>query len=498
MTRRGRSIGAGIRSRLREESGFTVVEVVVAALILTLGALGVLALGDAASRNTYRAEQSQVVVNRLQAELEHIRQLPFSEVALSAQPSSSSDPGNPASRVSGTTFALNEDGTNPRALAINGGTTPGGKAIADGAIDPGPESFSSGDVHGKIYRYVAFGGAPSDCNGCSADDLKRVVIAIELDSTSSGGERAYQEVQSEIANPDTAPADNELPPTGGEEEDDLATFWLTDTPCNQTSRQPLAGNHNLHNTRGICTQGMQTGNTRGAPDLMFNEQPPETDAGTGTLYDYATDVEPAQNPATDIGTNLLKPSSASPTGCLLSAPLLSQLDFPALNTEAEKQKQVHFWLSNSLNNDFQLLTSADATLEMWTKSINGASYSGRICIWVFKRFAAEDAVGQPVTVDIPAINVDPPLTNVAHFEFQRNPWPQAWSEISVPMHFIWSADALNSLSGLTLTAPPRLGLAITVERDGTSGTGLEFMYDHPDFESRLEVQNDQGFSLLGD
>jgi hypothetical protein len=494
MTRRGDAIGA----RLWEERGFTVVEVVVAALILTFGALGVLAIGDTASRNTFRAEQSQVVVNRLQAELEHIRQLPFSEVALSAQPSSSSDPGNPGSRVSGTTFALNEDGTNPRPLAINGGTTPGGTEIADGAIDPGPEEFVSGDVHGRIYRYVAFGGAPADCDGCSADDLKRVVIAVELNSTATGGERIYQEVQSEIANPDTAPADNDLPETGGEEGDDVATFWLTDTPCDQTSRQPLAGNHNLHNTRGICSQGLQTGPTKGAPDLMFNAQPPETDAGTGTVYDYATDVEPAQNPLDDIGTNVLKQSSSSPTGCLLNAPLLSQLDFPALSTETEKQKKVHMWLSNPLNSDLQMLTSADATLEMWTKSINGASYSGRLCIWVFKRFAAVNLLGQTVTVDIPALNVDPPLTNVAHFEFQRNTWPQAWSEISVPMHFIWAADALNVLSGLTLTGPPRLGLAITVDRGGTSGTGIEFMYDHPDFESRLEVQNDQGFSLLGD
>jgi hypothetical protein len=66
----------------------------------------------------------------------------------------------------------------------------------------------------------------------------------------------------------------------------------------------------------------------------------------------------------------------------------------------------------------------------------------------------------------------------------------------VPLDFIW-ADALGVLGGLTVTEPPRLGLAITVERAGTGGPGLEFMYDHPDFESRFEVQNDEGLSLLG-
>lgn len=493
-----RTLRARVESLLRQERGMTVVEVVVAALILTIGAIGVLTMGDAATRNTFRSEQSQVTVNRLQAELEHIRQLPFSEVALTAQPPTSSDPDSPTSRVAGTEFALNRDGTDEHRLAVNGGTTPEGASVIGGAIDPGPEPFQSGDVEGEIYRYVVYPGAPPDCTDCSADNLKRVVVAIQLDPTGSGGERAYQEVQSDIANPDTTPANgNTLPPTGGEEGDEIATFWLTDTPCNQTSRQPLADNHNTHNTRGVCSQGMQTGNARGAPDLMFNEQPPESDAGTGTLYDYAIDVEPSQNPDADIGINVLKPTLSSSTDCMLVAPLPSQLDFSALNTEADKQEKVHMWLSNPLNDDFKLLSSADATLEMWTKAINGANYSGRICVWVFKRFVGLNSQGETVTVDIPAINVDPPLVDASHFEFQRNPWPQQWTEVSVPMNFIWPADTLDALSGLNLTEQPRLGLAITVERGGTSGTGLEFMYDHPDFESRLEVQNDEGRSLLG-
>jgi hypothetical protein len=482
--------------RLGSDRGMTVIEVTIAALLLTMGALGVLTLGDAATRNTYRAEQSQVVVNRLQAELEHIRQLPFSEVALTEAPPTSSDPENPGNRVSGPQFELGRDGTNPRPLAVTDGTTPDGATIAGGAIEAGPEPFQSGDVSGQIYRYVTYPGAPADCAGCSPDDLKRVVVAISLDDTASGGERVYQEVQSDIANPDTTPADNDLPETPGDEDDDIATFWLTDTACNQSSRQPLTGNHLTHNTRGVCTQGTQTGNNRGAPNLMFNEKPPESDAGTGTLYDYATDVEPAQDPLGDIGLTIAETTSAN--GCLLTAPLLSQLDFPALSTEANKQQKVHTWLSQPLNNDFQLLTSADATLELWTKSLNGASYPGRICLWVFKRFAALNALGQTVTVDIPALNVDPPLVDVPHFEFQRDPWPTDWTEVSVPTHFIWAADALNVLNGLTLTGPPRLGLAITVEKAGTGGSGLEFMYDHPDFESRLEVQNDEGLSLLGD
>ena len=41
---------------------------------------------------------------------------------------------------------------------------------------------------------------------------------------------------------------------------------------------------------------------------------------------------------------------------------------------------------------------------------------------------------------------------------------------------------------MTLPAGSRLGLAFAVERQGTSqGSGLQFVYDHPSFDSRLQV-----------
>ena len=44
-----------------------------------------------------------------------------------------------------------------------------------------------------------------------------------------------------------------------------------------------------------------------------------------------------------------------------------------------------------------------------------------------------------------------------------------------------------NFSTLTLGPNSRLGLAVQVERAGTSGGGLQFMYDEPSFDSRLEV-----------
>ena len=58
--------------RLRED-GFTIIEVLVASLIMVLG---VLPPAEAATRNTTRAKDTQVVLNIAQQEMEKLRALP--------------------------------------------------------------------------------------------------------------------------------------------------------------------------------------------------------------------------------------------------------------------------------------------------------------------------------------------------------------------------------------------------------------------------------------
>ena len=70
--------------RERVQGGFTLIEVVIAIFLLMLGSLTVLSLVDASTRNNFRVEQSQVAVNHLEAELERIKQLPYTEVALTS------------------------------------------------------------------------------------------------------------------------------------------------------------------------------------------------------------------------------------------------------------------------------------------------------------------------------------------------------------------------------------------------------------------------------
>jgi hypothetical protein len=466
------------RASLSGEEGMTVVEVLVAGVIMVIGGLAVLQLVDAQARNGYRAEQSQVTSNRLQEEMEKIKQLPFEQIALTGIPADTSDTTDPRWRVSGSSFAVSQQGGSTQPLVYNGSALYGGGTVEGGTIDPAPIPFTSGDVRGTIYRFVVWDNDDTcsevDCPG--AQDLKRVIVSVRLDATASGGIRRYQEIQTQIADPEATPPEDCTPPPGetecdAETGDDAAPwlFYLTDTPCDHATRQPITTDHLTHNTRGTCSTGMTTGNSPGAPDLMVNE-PPVIDPES-PLYDYATDVEPSVDPLLDKGLQLLPQSSS---GCAIDA-----LSIPTApdTPEPDKFQKVHKWVSTPIPTGFDIELDGTGTLDLWTRTVNGVAYPGEICIWLFLR--KPDGFGG--TTDVPASNLD--LGGAAYFTFTQAPWPTTWNEIHVPLNFLFGENLVSGTS---------LGIAIAIDSGGTGdgSQGLQFMYDEPSFDSRLEVKTD--------
>jgi len=455
---------------LRDEAGLTIVEVLIAGVIVIVSGLALLGLVDAAAHGSFRAQQSQVVDGRLQAEIEKIRQLPYSQIALTQDPSHSIDTASPDWRVSGASFALNRDGTNLQPLVYTGGIShdQGVNTVSGGTISPAPIPFASGDVRGTIYRYVTW-QQDTTCANCGQPYMKHVTVAIALDQTGVGGVRAYQELQADISNPD-AKVSTGGPPGGGTNQTPW-TFWLTDTPCNSSTRQPIVADHLTHNTRGTCSAGLTTGNVPGAPDLMFtqaaqidNNFPPDQQP----LYDYATDVEPAQNSNADLGLQLRNgPACGTLTSTWNTLPLVPD------SFDTSYFQKVHKWLSAPIPNGYNIAFNGTGTLDLWTQTLNGAVQAGKICAYLFYR----QLNAQGVPVDTPAVNLD--LSNVAYFTYSQNPWPTSWTEIHIPIHFNL---------GVALTPGTQLGLALNVDSGGTGAGGLEFLYDQPSFDSRLQVQ----------
>jgi len=470
----------GKLARLRREDGLTVVEVMVAAMIMIVGGLAVLQLVDAAARNNYRGEQSQVSSNRLQQEMEKIKQLPYEEIALTGVPADTSDLTDPRWRTQGTSFAVTQQGGSTQPLVYNGSALYGGGSVTGGTIDPTPIPFTSGDVHGNIYRFVVWENdescAEAECPG--TQDLKRVIVAVRVDATASGGDRPYQEIQTQTVDPKVLPAVNPScrPPEDCDGDgnpdpppDPDSKPWplfLTDTSCDNTTRQAITGDHATHNNRGECSAGVSSGNNPGAPDLMFSAAPllePES-----PIHDYATDVEPTIDPGLDKGLQMLPQSSA---GCTIDALGVAVLDLEG----DQKWQKVHRWLTPPLPEGSDVLLNGDGTLSLWSQTVNNVPYSGKICIWLFKRQV--NVLGQ--TTDTAFANLD--QGGISYFNYSDSTWPTTWTELPIPFNFP---------TDIHLLAGDRLGLAIAIDPDGTGdgSQGLQFMYDEPSFDTRLELK----------
>lgn len=448
-------------TRTRSEAGFTIIEAVIAALLLSLGAIAVLTAFDGARRATYRAEASQVASDIAQRELEALRQKSYAQLAMTAQPGAPGPGNDPRSRVSGTSFALTKEGTNPAAMVINGGSKYGGGTIAGGTVDPGPSPFTSGDISGSVHRFVVWQNDPN----CTDDlcpgpqDYKRLVVAVTLDPTASGGLQGYSEVQSDGIDPTDSVASNPSLPQFGTPTV-AQQFWLTDQRCLESGEPPrdattAPSNHATHDTRGQGCAVPQGTEPERRPDALATTSPPLAFNDINTM-DYATDLEPAAAGA-DAGLQLQLPSQG---GCTLlpQNPLSS----------GREANETHLWVSKPVNIGGPYAMTGGSTLKLWTRSVNDVSVSGRLCVVLFTRAQT----GVTTAVD----------TVRASVTSNQVTWPSGeWKELTVPLVF---SPATLPLAG----NKQRIGLAIGLDRAGGTSNEFQFQYDTVSFESRLEVE----------
>src|SRR5215218_3281190 len=89
-----------------DEQGLTLVEVLIAALVLAMAAMATFALLASATKNAQRARQTQVSLDLAQEELERLRSVPYDDLAISSPPTPSTSKQSPNFRLQGSTFAL--------------------------------------------------------------------------------------------------------------------------------------------------------------------------------------------------------------------------------------------------------------------------------------------------------------------------------------------------------------------------------------------------------
>lgn len=462
---------------LDREAGFTIVEVLVAVLILVIGALTTFSLLSAATRNTERAKATQVAHDMAQQEVEALRSYSNEELALKKAPPQVSNPLSPNSRVNASngTFAVDrEPAGGYKRLVVNEGEVEGvtsgeGATIKGGVISPGPTNFENGDVTGEIYRYIVWRNDDACGKACpTQQDYKQIIVAVKLDTPGNqAAERGYVEIQSNFVDPVDSAEDDPVPNSKGE----VVTaqqFFLTDTSCSAegaTERTEITGDHLLHNTLGTCASGLQSGTTMGAPDALLLGAPPDPapeDSSNPPLYDYSDDTYLEPTPDTDKGLQIRKDDTTechyTPTGI------------------TNPESQVHRWVTDPMAAEFKM--TEKVTLEFFTRTLNDKPYHGTLCVYLYKRHET----GSPVAFsDTPLVNKSGGTAFWTYTPEKNDFWPHSeWKAIRLAM-------TLNS-APYTIPAGDRLGVALSVERSNTEADAIPIMYDHPDYRTRIEVE----------
>lgn len=503
--------------RFDAEDGFTLIEVLIAAVILALASLAVFGVLSAATRNAARAQATQVALDKAQEEMEKLHALSYSELALTTTPEHVVDPMNPNYRVNGRKFAIKREPLGEESeMVVNLGPKYGSETpIEGGVVVPGPISFSDGNVSGQIYRYIVWRNDPTCpesevgtedfCPG--KQDYKQLIVAVKLNNAVSQiAQTNYVEVQSQVSNPNTqaqrSTQGDEPGPGGGgnteqereqrekeEREDGTGSqstgkavtaqqFFLSDTPCSATGttiRQPITGDHNLHNTLGVCASGLQTGaENPGAPDALLREAPPDPDPANELnppLYDYSSDsyLDLPQSPETDKGVQILRD------------------DTPGCNYEPTSQvhpeAKVHRWVTDPMPREFKL--NGTVTLEFYSRTLNEGSYPATVCVYLFDRHEEPGAEGGIHWTDTKMKDAVSGAYNWTYSEQGNNSWPRTeWTKLRVTMHI---AEPKPILTG------DRLGVALSVDSGTTPEVGIPIMYDHPNYPTRLEVDTTTPF-----
>lgn len=167
------------RLHIRRDDGFTLVEVMVAAMILVVGLLGTLAAMDSGKRSTTASQRAQQAFAYAQGYVEQMAATKWSELALSATPATGAAP--PRSYVTcgggACSLAIHTDFVDSASPAPTGVTSP--EQVLTGGTVPPTISLPGGA--GTAYQYVT--KASDQCvmlAGAQRCPAKRLTVAVVL------------------------------------------------------------------------------------------------------------------------------------------------------------------------------------------------------------------------------------------------------------------------------------------------------------------------------
>ena len=447
-------------SRLRPEAGFTVVELMLAILLLGISALALGATLSSATKYASSSEVRQDLAHRAQQQVELLSSLDYAALAHSAAPASGS------ASTSSPLYWYTPSSTRYRWDRTAAGATTAESLVVDAANGTVPisQSWSDGRSSGQLYAFVTWVNDGRCGSGCpSTHNYKRITVAATL--TSGGQPVAPVYVSTIVADPHAIPAGriingnpNPLADpnitctdtsghttscTASVGSSNVSEWYMTDTPATSAYAAPTAS-HTTHPTvapSGTCTTTTTTGCPK--PDLLSPNQP--AGASTGPLYDFSTDLSAAGYP----GGRLLKRDvscSSTPT-----------------STDNTKGAM---WVTAPLTSSVVLTGGGGMTVNSQTAA--GVNAGVTLCVGFYD-----------VPNSLTNLVTSPP-TRLGVVAYTVAQWPTAPTPISFTFDFLTGSTA-------TVASGHRLGLRIWATND--SGADIAVLYDHPAYASVVQLNS---------
>lgn len=203
----------------RDERGFTMIEVLFAALVISVGLIAVFGALDSSDRLTRTARYQNIALSQGEGQMELLRSTRYADLGLTSLPTSAAagnpandptptNPSNPNYWVRGSDLKIvqNFSSMTSPTLPTTNLLANGEEALISSASGVAPtKTFNVGNVTGTVYTYVTW--VDENCslvllNLCpTTQDAKRLTVAVKVDSTPGSGPQKPIWFSSVVANP---------------------------------------------------------------------------------------------------------------------------------------------------------------------------------------------------------------------------------------------------------------------------------------------------------
>jgi len=154
-----------LRAQFRDEDGFTITELMVALMILSVAFFALAGSASIGLRIVAEGRQREAATEIANGRLEHLRDIPYTDLALNTAPTHSTDPQNPDYYVSSDNTQFNPGTGTYEDLDLD--TTNGQVPHIESPVSVGPIVYS-------VYQYVSWVDDPA--GGSTTHDYKRVTV----------------------------------------------------------------------------------------------------------------------------------------------------------------------------------------------------------------------------------------------------------------------------------------------------------------------------------